>query len=48
MTLKEKRMLLYKTKRYLQKKKLLKIPQRNILVTIQDQITLKDWEIRNP
>ena len=48
MTLKEKKMLLYKTKRYLQRKILLKVPQRNIPVTILEQITLKDWEIRKP
>ena len=48
MTLKEKKMLLYKTKRYLQRKILLKVSQKNILVTIQDQITLKDQEIGNP
>ena len=38
MTLKEKN--IYKTKRYLQRKILLKVPQRNILVTIQEQITM--------
>ena len=48
MTLKEKKMLFYKTKRYLQRKILLKVPQRNIQVTIEEQITLKDREIRNP
>ena len=47
MTLKEKQMLLYKTKRHLQRKILLKVPLRNILVTLQEQITLKHWEIRN-
>ena len=47
MTMKEKKMLLYKIKRYLQRKMLLKVPQRNVVVTIQEQITLKDWEIRN-
>ena len=45
---KEKKMLLYKTKRYLQRKILLKVPQRNILVTIEEQIALKDRKIRNP
>ena len=48
MTLKEEKMLLYKTKRDLHRKILLQVPQRNILVTIQEQITLKYWEIRNP
>ena len=48
MTLKEKKMLLHKTKRYLQKKHLLRVPQRRIVVTIQEQITLKDREMRNP
>ena len=36
-------MLLYKTKRYLQRKILLKVPQRNILVTIQEQIRDNSW-----
>ena len=40
MTLKEKKIC--KTKRYLQRKILLKVPQRNILVTMQEQITVKD------
>ena len=48
MTLKKKKMLLYKTKRYFQRKILLKVPQRNILVTIQKQINLKHREIRHP
>ena len=48
MTMKEKKMLLYKTKRYLQRKILLKVPHRNMLVTIEEQINLKDLEIRNP
>ena len=48
MTLKEEKMLLYKTKRYLQRKILLQVPQGNILVTIQEEITLKYREIRNP
>ena len=51
MTMKKK-MLLCKTKKYLQIKLLLKVPERNILVTIQEHITLlititKDWEIKN-
>ena len=41
MTVKEEKMLLYKTKRYFQRKVLLKVPQRNILVTMQVQMTLK-------
>ena len=48
MTMKEKEMLLYKTKRYLQRKIQLKVPHRKILVTMQEQINLKDLEIRNP
>ena len=48
MTLKEKKMLLYKTKRYLQRVILLKVPHRNILVMIREQITIRDREIRNP
>ena len=40
MTLKEKNIC--KTKRCLQRKILLKVPQRNILVTMQEQITVKD------
>ena len=48
MTLKEEKMLLYKTKRYIQKKMLLHVPQINILVTTQEHITLKYREIRNP
>ena len=48
MALNEKKLSLYKTKRYLQRKILLKVPQRNILVTIHKQITVKDREIRNP
>ena len=47
MTLKEKKMLLYKTKRYLQKTISFKVPQRNVLVTIEEQITITDQEIRN-
>ena len=47
MTLTEKKMLLYKTKRYLQRKILLKVLQRNILVTIQEQITLNSKRSRN-
>ena len=47
MTLEEKKMLLYKTKRYLLRKILLKVPQRNILVAMQEPITLEDWEIKN-
>ena len=51
MTMKKK-MLLWKAKKYLQIKLLLKVPERNILVTIQEHITLlititKDWEIKN-
>ena len=34
--------VIIETKRYLQKEILLKVQQRNILVTIQEQITLKD------
>ena len=48
MTLKEKKMLLHKTKRDLQRKILLQVPQGNVLVTIQEEITLKYREIRNP
>ena len=47
MILKEEKMLLYHTKRYIQREILLQVPQRNILVTIQEQITLKYREIRN-
>ena len=47
MTLKEEKMLIYKTKRYLQRKILPQVPQRNILVTIQEQITLKYRERNN-
>ena len=39
-------MLLYKTKRYLKRKVFLKVPQRNTLVTIQEQTRLKDRELR--
>ena len=46
MTMKERKMLLYKSKRYFERKILLKVPQRNIFVTIQEQITLNDQEIR--
>ena len=48
MPLKEEKMLLYKTKRYLQRNILLQVPQRNILVAIQEQITRKYRELRNP
>ena len=35
-------------KRYIKRKILVKVPQRNVVVTIQEQITLKDRKIRNP
>ena len=47
-TLKEEKVLLHKTKKYLQRKIFPQVSQRNILVTIQEQITLKYQEIRNP
>ena len=47
MILKEKKMLLYHTKIYIQRKVSLQVPQRNVLVTIQEEITLKHREIRN-
>ena len=48
MTRKEEKVLLHKTKRYLQRKIFPQVSQRNILVTIKEQITLRYQEIRNP
>ena len=46
--LNEKKTLFYKTKRHLQKTILLKVPQRKILITIEEQIIIRGQEIRNP
>ena len=48
MTMKDRKVLLYKAKKYLQRKILRKVPQRNIIVTIPEQITPTDREMRNP
>ena len=48
MTMKERKVLLYKAKKYLQRKILRKVPRRNILVTILEQITPTEREMRNP
>ena len=48
MTMKDRKVLLYKAKKYLQRKILRKVPQRNVIVTIPEQITPTDREMRNP